>query len=534
MTLNNLEKDFYYEYQCLSQRAKNILCDLEIDTLIKLKAKLKASSNIINIGLVRNCGVKTEMELEGFLKKFKLNKEDFNSANDNCIEKENHLKKEIVVGNKTEMIFHKEMHGLSVRAMNILGQLNAADIKGFHRNIISNNDQYYFLRAKNCGRKTLSELKIFESKVIELINQDKSSANNYGLFSDLEYCLYESGQNRNTGIDILNNLLGVKQNCIEKTLKEIGDDHSLSSERIRQISVRLQKKINNLVMGLKRNGTGNIEDYFSGDAFFVSDDMVELINTSQKTSFSKGFIVYVFECFDHPLYNFVRTEKRLKDYNGIFVKKHIPFNFKLCIDYLYKILFSRRKKDVIVSLRNLLKDYQNTEQIIEKELISNTLNIIISSLNLEENTVVYTNDSIIFKKNTIKLSYEYLREILNEKKVPMHFEDLFEICKERNIKLTSAYSVHSAMISQSDIFGLKGQGKYGLIEWGGYFGKIGDVAEQKIREKKSPIDRRELEEFLCRELYISQDSISVVLFNYELEDRFKKLNNDKITLKEWL
>ena len=69
--------------------------------------------------------------------------------------------------------------------------------------------------------------------------------------------------------------------------------------------------------------------------------------------------------------------------------------------------------------------------------------------------------------------------------------------------------------------------------------------KHSIYEKKIPIptlqtnfiillNRKELEEILCRELYISQASIREVLLHYENEDRFMKSKNDTISLKEWL
>lgn len=115
----------------------------------------------------------------------------------------------------------------------------------------------------------------------------------------------------------------------------------------------------------------------------------------------------------------------------------------------------------------------------------------------------------------------------------MHFTELYEECIKREINISSATSIHSIVIRYSDIFGLKGPGIYGLIEWGGYFGKIGDVAEKILKERNEPIPWKEIEEILYRELYISQDSIREVLFHYELENRFVKIKDDKIALKEW-
>ena len=115
----------------------------------------------------------------------------------------------------------------------------------------------------------------------------------------------------------------------------------------------------------------------------------------------------------------------------------------------------------------------------------------------------------------------------------MHFTELYQECLKRKINAGSALNIHSTMIRYNKIFGLKGPGIYGLFEWGGCFGSIGDVTEKIIKERNKPIGRRELVEILCRELYISQDSISTVLFNYTPEQRFVKMKNDTIGLREW-
>ena len=137
------------------------------------------------------------------------------------------------------------------------------------------------------------------------------------------------------------------------------------------------------------------------------------------------------------------------------------------------------------------------------------------------------------RRNTKKHKYEYLAEILNIYKKPMHFSNLFKECLLRNIDVGSDANVHSTMMRFPNIFGLKGPGIWGLIEWGGYFGTIGDVTEKILRERNQPIERKELETILCRELYISQDSIINVLVRYEHEKRFVLLKNNMISLKEW-
>lgn len=194
-------------------------------------------------------------------------------------------------------------------------------------------------------------------------------------------------------------------------------------------------------------------------------------------------------------------------------------------------LSKRISKEYKLHFQTYLLDFQNTDCF---EFIDEITQLSEQILLNEFGTIIDHEKNIVFKRNTRMLRFEYLVDILNEFKTPMHYTDLYDICLQKEVVFASSLSVHSAMLNHPEIFGLKGPGIYGLLEWGGYFGKIGDVTEKKLRELNEPMDRKELEEFLVRELYISQDSIREVLFNYDLEYRFIKLKNDKISLKEWL
>ena len=207
----------------------------------------------------------------------------------------------------------------------------------------------------------------------------------------------------------------------------------------------------------------------------------------------------------------------------------------------YQLLFSN-KEDVEIKCYDLFlqgKKHFEIEQILKlpiktvrkyiyKYKQSKAKKIIGSEL-------IFDNErhTIIIKKNEKKQQYEYLIELLREFGHPMHFTDLFKLCVSRNIEFKSDINVHATLQRYDNFFGLKGPGTYGLKEWGGCFGSIGDVSEKYLKDNNCPVYQKELEEFICSELIVSQDSIREVLFNYLPEKRFVRIKGGMVGLKEW-
>jgi hypothetical protein len=142
-------------------------------------------------------------------------------------------------------------------------------------------------------------------------------------------------------------------------------------------------------------------------------------------------------------------------------------------------------------------------------------------------------NNLIIARNTVVRLREYLIEILRAERKPLHYSVLFNKCIEKEVGVSSALSVHSQMQRFPEIFGLKGAGIYGLKEWGGYFGSIGDISHQYLIKKNRRVRFKELEKFVCSQLICSKDSIPEVLFRYNGESRFIKYNNGYVGLKIW-
>ena len=212
--------------------------------------------------------------------------------------------------------------------------------------------------------------------------------------------------------------------------------------------------------------------------------------------------------------------------------------------YLRQYIDTRRDKNIALNIDHLFKSFSSTASNnllptprtidpLDRLTFTGFLQSLADYYQAENNPISVDSDIVIFEKNTRKYTYDYLAEILNHYKKPMHFTELYNICCEKGMEISTPLNIHATIQHHPDIFGLKGQGIYGLVEWGGYFGTIGDVTERLLKERNKPIDRKELEDILCRELYISQSSIREVLFHYAHENRFVKLKNDTVALKEW-
>ena len=206
------------------------------------------------------------------------------------------------------------------------------------------------------------------------------------------------------------------------------------------------------------------------------------------------------------------------------------FDFDSFIIDILKQIHRRKTKSYLRNFENYLTGfYYKHEQTGIKVIAEICKKILLINFNIIPDS---SSGNIIFERNTKKLTYEYLVEILEEFGKPMHYVELFKECIKRGYPVKSDMGVHSTLFNHSAVFGLKGAGIFNLRKNGGYFGTIGNVAEKYLRGKGCPIPLKELETFINNEMVISRYSIRMVLFKYKKEGRFI-LNNKLVSLREW-
>ena len=543
MSKQDLKNVFEIKLHQLNVRCRNILGKIKLldyDSFYKYYIEQK---NCLDFKKVQNCGSRTENKLNQFVQEIIKNYELENNENDDSTVPKNFSESEIKYESleltpKIRLEFQQQFISLSARSRNILASIGADKPDVFLKEVLFPNFLKKILDIKNCGVTSFEEIKNFRVSILHLIDNIEYT-HSKGFFNDLKIYLFTENVLKAEERDIFQHYYGFIHATESKSLEEIAENFELTKERIRQISFIALDKIKSIACNIFLKGNYDLLRYFPSDFFHFDKERASKINELEETNFNYSFITYILESVQNAEYNFIPIDKRIKSYTGVFIKKTIQFDFQKCFEYLSQYLDVRRKEDVIIKIDTLLTlfkinpndnfDFNNKyERNRILEIFGLFKNIIIT----EKNEIIINENFISFKRNTKKLLYQYLEDILDEYKKPLHFTELNEECKKRNIKVKSPLAIHGMLQHYPKKFGLKGPGIYGLLEWGGYFGKIGDVAERLIKERHGSIEKKELFKILSRELYISKDSINTVLFFYEAEQRFTKLKNNKIGLKQ--
>ncbi|HUX59537.1 MAG TPA: hypothetical protein VMV77_21370 [Bacteroidales bacterium] len=538
---DNLKLEFETRVIKLNTRAKNILEDLGLLTFELFFDLYFIQLKTINFKLVRNCGEKTKKELDQFVSNLcEIQKTEFQNFGPPILRPQLLEKNPVIplkVDFKTNLLFEEEFNKLSIRSKNILIGIGGNTINGFHDNILYKPADF-ILNIRNCGLTTVEEISTFKKIFVKILEQQTTNIdNNY--FSNLYYYLSTSVFLRPIETELFNSYYGFRQNEIRVTLTELGYRHHLTRERVRQISKSIQRRLKGIIIIATKKYNLNFYQYFQDEYFVVDQEFVDKINRNENTNFSTKFVSFVLSITCPAEYSYYFFNKKSPD-SVFFIHKNIPIDFIRLFHYLEMINIPKSNSREKVSIDDIIRKIPKREYPIgslktfSKEGIIKIIQLFIKH-NINRKVLIEIDEDYLVIKNKNKnlMMHEIIYQILYEYKRPMHYSDIYVECMKKRLKPTTESSVHGTLTRRTDIFGVKGPGMYGLREWGGFFGSIGDVAEQILEQRNEPILKQELDNILSRELYISKDSILTVLLDYDLEKRFVKIKDNKISLRKW-
>lgn len=538
MTKEELRNKFQFELEKLSVRAKNVLEDQGLFLFDFFYDQYFIKQSKIEFIRYRNCGAKTKIELDQFILEmckiieFELPAVPCNKLKPQLLQ--NNPKIPLKSDFKTKLIFESEYDNLNVRTKNVLSTLDSDSIDGFYHNAFI-KDENSILSVRNCGAETLEEIHNFKLRFKEILDQNNKPELESFSFSDLSFYINYSECFNSIEFELFQYYYGFII-CEKKlTIGEIAKKNDYSKERIRQISKSLLKHIREILIRLTNNYNLNFQKYYIEDCFIIDQNFSKKINQAENTNFSQKFVILVLTSINNPEFEFLHLGQDKLENDVLFYQTSLLIDCGRCFRYLKELVFYK-KEHCKIPIDDLIHSCSKIDPFgsVERSKKINIIQIIISLFNKKEDLIKLVDDFVFIRRDTRPHIYELIIEILDYYKKPMHFLDIYQEGITRGYDFKTPTSVHSTLGRYNDIFGLKGPGIYGLLEWGGYFGTIGDVAAEILEKRSKPIPRRELENLLCRELYISKDSISVVLFGYELETRFIKTHNDSISLKKWV
>lgn len=560
----------------MSQRTYHICMNAGFDNLNSL---LTFRNNNPTFKKYRNCGQLSNDELEDICKKY--NNLDIIYSNE---DKSNEFKIDEVISNSPlddislDVLANIEL--MSVRSYNACIKADLTSLKLIMQ-FYYKHPMTQFLQIRNCGVKANDELvsicKKYERMLISSESSDSVEINYQTKISnflgkikldfDYEYISQNIKQFSFIPLfkvlDLLilaNNIFDkVKQveifrkcfNCylpiVDYTLDEVGNSLDITRERVRQIRSFINRK---MLYGFKFLDSVESTTFFdqysigSGQPFiFIDNERAAQINLNEQTNFTPNFIAFILShllreshirfgdltiIFSNRIFRKDCFDKHFYLINRVIAEE---YNFKKLHIYLKSIISEKHVEDVRISYDSLLKKFAKKDTLNYPNSIIDLINLIV---NKDFGEVIDIDDNgLVIYKNAKKTFLYYIIDILQESYKPLHYTEIYHQMLKMGLNVSSAQSIHSLLNRENDIFGLKGAGVFDLRSKGGYFGSIGDVAEQLLKETGQPIHIKDLENFICNQLNVSKDSIRVVLFSYENEDRFIMSRDSFVKLKRW-
>ncbi len=579
MDTDKLNNELKFKFKTLSVRSYNaIFYYLEKDISITNYFESIINYKNFNFRNIRNVGSKSIIELELLHEQIIsliYEYDQFHSKNEIKDEIKNRPYFNLVSCLDNEEIFllnkylEVKIDRLTARSRNALNDYlnHEVSFKNYYENII-NNEALRFCKLRNIGVKTIKELELLHSEIIFYLSDIKSKRNKreeyysflledlfnlsndqkielkgylcenkIPIFKIIWYIIENTSLFNKTQKLVFKNIFLYKEDNHQLTLSGIGEITNLTRERVRQIRVKLLENISNLFEFVSYFNYNHINTYKinkNQNIIIINNSTAQEICKNELVNFSSLFYEIIFSILLRKTHKIIEIEyiKKAKFSHNYLIKSSLffAFDYKSFLNDMFDGLNERVKNSYKINLKEFISCYYNEIYQTEFKEVYATVKEI---LQIEHNIIVDSNDYILIEKNTPILAHEYVLKILRYYKKPMHYTEIYDECIKRGYPAKSPLNVHANIQREPKIFGLKGPGTFGLIEWGEYYGSIGDVTEQILKERNKPIRLKDIVEIISNELIVSQDSIPNVLFNYKHEKRFLKLRSGKVALKEW-
>ncbi|MBQ2638518.1 hypothetical protein IJF91_00410 [Candidatus Saccharibacteria bacterium] len=120
--------------------------------------------------------------------------------------------------------------------------------------------------------------------------------------------------------------------------------------------------------------------------------------------------------------------------------------------------------------------------------------------------------------------------VLEEKREPMHFEDIANAIKDSDFrrKNVTIQAIHNELIKDSR-FVLIGRGIYALDSWGYKKGTVSETISDILKQAKKPLTR---EQIVKRVLAMRKVKETTILLNLQNKKLFKKVDKNSYTVAE--
>lgn len=312
------------------------------------------------------------------------------------------------------------------------------------------------------------------------------------------------------------------ENPEKKTLEQIGQEYSITRERVRQIEKNAISKLRRTAMQSSLKSLFEAANEIVAEKGGVSDEE-QII--SELASLIEGYDT-----------NFLRLSleinpdlekiKKSKTYvKGWFLKSKASRKEILLINSEAEKLL-KSKKEILSEdefTKSLLEQVQTKDKSIKsKALILSSLSISTRVKKVKEGFGLTSWRSV--KPKSIR---DKALIVLARKGKSMHFKDIAKLIKEENFdsKSVTVQAVHNELIRYED-FVLIGRGIYALKQWGYKEGTVKDVIKDVLKEN-GELDKSTIVEEVLKRRHVKIGTISLNLQKYP---EFKRVGRAVYTL----
>ena len=312
--------------------------------------------------------------------------------------------------------------------------------------------------------------------------------------------------------DVITKRYGLGFSSDTLTLEAIGQEYSITRERVRQIEE------NSLSMIRKSDEFKKYEQIFT-ELHGVIVDLGSVISEEELLSFlSKNTAVRNHLHFLLVLGNEFKKAKEDENFKHRWnVDSDVTDTVELAIKDLYKSL----SKDSLVSDSEIVSAFIENAGTLSKEyqdeeIVRRWLNI---SKKISRNPLGEWGRSESPNIN-VKGIRDYAFLVIRRHGSPIHFREVAEQINKMFDKKAHVATCHNELIKDPR-FVLVGRGLYALTDWGYASGVVRDVIN-KILEKHGPLTKEDIIAKVLKERYVKENTILVNLQNQKHFEKDKK------------
>jgi len=286
----------------------------------------------------------------------------------------------------------------------------------------------------------------------------------------------------------------------KQTLQLIGSQYSITRERVRQISQRIPLMLESSLLRLfdhikfiKNHFYYNLEE--KEDYIIVSPRFSDAINQVENLEYTTRFYGFVFSLIYKDSHKLYFNSKHYK--NCYLIKNEFAalFDFNKFYKDIETRIHTRNAANYLLNIADFIPNFLKTQ---DADIIAKLLPLCKRIATDEFGLTLEENSSVVVPRNTMKKLSEFVIEILEDFKHPMHLTEIRQELDRRTIKSPpNIESLRSSILSIGDIVAIGKTSTYALKGWG--YVKTGTIKKlvfEYLNQFNEPKHINEISEFV--------------------------------------